>query len=271
VIDWSILRPTQKGLAVEGQDDKLLVEAFLNAGEQQGLWQNWRSKLVVETTKEPSGFNGVLRELSEDPGRDPIWGLIDRDWHTDTEISDLTSTHPHLLVLPRRMIENYCIDPDDFLPMLPKVQRDKLNEVELRTHIQDRLSDWVRHGALSAILYENGADTFCGRFGYPRGLLSIAGIEDDKIFTTLQSWHHQLEPNALLNNYQRRVVEYQQRTLQEHYRECLNGKVFFTQMIVLPFLNPTFGQQKEDAWFKTLMRSCTNCPSDFAPLMSRLL
>ena len=274
MIDWRNLRLTQIGLAVEGSDDKLLVEAFLDAGEQQGLWQNWTSKLRVEVANEPSGSRGVFRELSEspDPKKPVIWGLIDRDWRTPSEISALERQYPRLLILPRRMIENYCLDPDEFLPMLPKVQRDKLNETELRADIEKSLADWLKHGALAAILYENGADDFCrGTSGYPRGLLSAPKTNESEILAALQNWHRQLDPDPLLNNYRRRVQEYQLRTTGDHYRECVDGKEFFNQIIVQQILNRRLKQQNRDAWIEILKRGCTSYPADFAPLMSRLL
>jgi len=270
VIDWSILRPTQKGLAVEGQDDKLLVETFLDAGEKGGQWQDWRAKLVI---RDSGGIKAVLAEVGRASIHNNIWGLIDRDWRTDNEISDLTGKYPQLLVLPRPMIENYCVDPDEFLSMLPKVQREMLNESETRSGVGNNLADWLMHGALYAILHENGAHDFCrGDSGYPNALLTTPPITDEgKIASILIGWHNQLEPTLLLKNYRQRAASLQHRTVQEHYRECINGKDFFNQIVVQQTLNKKFRQQDPDTWFKTLMSGCTNCPSDFAPLMSRLL
>ena len=104
MIDWSTLRPTQKGLAVEGDDDKQLVETFLEAGQKQGLWQNWHTRLMVEVPKNPSGFAGVQREVGALANQGRVWGLIDRDWRTAGEIASLQAQYSQLLVLPRVMV-----------------------------------------------------------------------------------------------------------------------------------------------------------------------
>src|SRR5205823_1521779 len=120
VIDWSILRPTQIGVVVEGASDKKFLEAFLEAGERQQHWLDWRAKIVVNF---PGGANDVIKELKNSSQPDQLWGLIDRDWRTDIEIANLQKQHSHLLILPRIMIENYLLDPDELLSFLPPTKQ----------------------------------------------------------------------------------------------------------------------------------------------------
>ena len=112
-IDWSVLGLTKKGLAVEGKDDKLMLESFLDAGEGH-YWSGWRAQIRVEVA---GSSPKVIQELEAGDAR--IWGMIDRDWRTDDELAELRSDYPQLLVLPRVTVENYCIDPTEIARMLP--------------------------------------------------------------------------------------------------------------------------------------------------------
>src|SRR5258708_1876349 len=84
--DWrAILRPGQRGVAVEGDDDKQIIEAFLDAGMRSNLWSDWTQLLHVE----PAGnFNNVLKEIKPDQ-QGIVWDIVDRDWHSDEEIAEL--------------------------------------------------------------------------------------------------------------------------------------------------------------------------------------
>lgn len=268
MIDWTRLRPTQKGLAVEGANDKTFVEAFLDAGESQGLWNDWRAKVVVERAGK---VDNVIREVADTAHPGQVWGLIDRDWRTEDEIDNLQKDYPHLLVLPRIMVENYLIEPGDLLSLLPPARRASLDDSKLRGNIVATLSEWVKHGALSCVLHENGAHEFCrGNEGYPKKLLDNLITDKKAIFTHLEGWHKQLEPHNLLSLHDARIADFQRKTAKEHFWHCINGKMFFNQVVVAE-LNKQFGQRSRDDWFAQLLVSATECPSDLIPLFNQLV
>src|SRR5258708_34808913 len=108
-----------RGVAVEGKDDRIVIEAFLDAGETEGHWSDWRRRLAIEVG---GGINQVLRELDAPPTPYEVWALLDQEWRPQGNITDLQSKYPRLLFLPRIMIENYAIDPDELVALLPPNQ-----------------------------------------------------------------------------------------------------------------------------------------------------
>lgn len=151
----------QRGLAVEGNDDKQVIESFLDAGERAGHWSDWRSHLKVEVAiTQKRGTKAVLDDVIEWPGR--VFGLIDRDWRSEVELDKLRADHANLLILPRIMIENYLIDPTELQSLLAYNQHITDEQfADLTARIIASLDDWVQHGALWQVMYRHGADDFC--------------------------------------------------------------------------------------------------------------
>lgn len=261
-VDWSQLGRTQQGLAVEGKDDKRVIEAFLDAGENTGHWKNWRGQLRVEET---GGGSQVLRELDMKNAR--IWGLIDRDRLRDNDIAKLQSDYPKLLILPRFTIENYLVAPNELPLLLPPKQLERVPHLadEITTHTPD----WVRNGALWYALSEHGAHDFCrGATGYPKALLSQP-VSDKDITIQLEHWHTHLDPNTILNSYHQRINDFQKQP-DAHYTRHIHGKNFFKQVIT-PYLNKGLGQKSESEWFEVLANGITSCPADIAPLLKHII
>lgn len=260
MVDWTRLRPGMRGLAVEGKTDKLIIEAFLDAGEKQGHWSNWRAVLSVEIAGE---FQKVLSELEKQLPQ--VWGLVDRDWRAETELSLLQTQHPQLLVLPRVTIENYCIDPVELDALLPT----NLRSPAIRSAIEAVLSEWIQHGALSLTLYENGAHQFCrGEKGFPRALIDSPVTDEAAILSHLIGWHNRLEPQSILVIYSAKLSAFQNRA-SDTYNLCIDGKKFFRQVVVR-VLNNALGQRDVESWISDLFQSPTYCPADLIPVLARL-
>ena len=134
-IDWSE-RGEKRGLAVEGiNHDSKIIEAFLSAGERKGnqYCQNWRSKIVIKGAGSSTNVTNELKIHNNDPDSKHygmIWGLIDRDWNSPNEIKQLKKDYPQLLILPRVMIENYLIDPDELIPLLPSLKNGQADDCD---------------------------------------------------------------------------------------------------------------------------------------------
>ena len=255
-----LLGRLQRGLAVEGETDKIIVEAFLNAGEKVGHWVDWRSLVSIQALE---GSNNILKALKQDSR---IWGLIDRDWRTDQEVQALQNDHSRLLILPRKTIENYAIAPDELNAMLPSAKKiPKLSE-RLETHL-DR---WIRHGALSQTLHERHAHDFCrGDEGYPKALLNLPNIDEPAIVAQLQTWYAQLEPTSMLGFYRETLNQFSANP-QQHYTHHIDGKLFFKE-VTLKILNEAFAQKKEAAWVEDLFTGLSRCPQDIIPILARVV
>lgn len=263
-MDWSVLGPTKKGLAVEGKDDKLVLESFLDAGEGRH-WSGWRAQIGVEVA---GSSPKVIQEL--EAGHARIWGMIDRDWRTDDELAELRSRYPQLLVLPRVTVENYCIDPTEIARMLPREKREQLPN--LQSDIDAYKDDWIQNGALWQVLHEYGAHEFCRghQDGYPMALLREPVTIEAKIEEQFKKWHQQLDPGVIMPAYRGMLADFRADTA-NNYSRHIHGKYFFSQVITQKILNPALGQGKSSAWFEDLFAEVTDCPDDIVPILQQVV
>jgi hypothetical protein len=247
---------------VEGERDKQVIEAFLKAGESSRRWANWVSRLDVVIM---GGIKSLLDTLEKQAS---YFGLIDRDWRSESEISALeTKFAGRLAILPRVMIDNYFIWPQELALYL----RDKgLTETRLNQEIRPYLYDWIQHGALSQTIHERGGHDFCrGTDGYPRVLLR-SPVNSAEIRQYLEDFQHQLDPENVLNQTQNRSHQWQQLSDYEQYALCLDGKAFFNQ-VILKTLNTTLGQSNDKTWLRRLLLSTPDCPADLIPILAPLV
>ncbi|MFZ4828528.1 MAG: hypothetical protein ACOYLB_14345 [Phototrophicaceae bacterium] len=249
-----------RGLAVEGETDKKIIEAFLKAGEQEGHWADWRNQVGIQPLY---GSNNILKALKPDSR---IWGLIDRDWRTDEEVQALQNDYPQLLILPRKTIENYAIAPDELDAMLLPAKKIPDLAERLETHL-DR---WIRHGVLSQTLHVRHAHDFCrGDEGYPKALFNLPTIDEPAIEAQVQTWYAQLEPTSMLEAYRERLEQFRANP-QQHYTHHIDGKLFFNE-VILKMLNTALGQKDEKAWKEDLFTGLSRCPHDMIPILARVV
>jgi hypothetical protein len=263
-IDWSVLGLTKKGLAVEGIDDKTVIEAFLEAGEGRH-WSDWRNQVMVEVA---GSSPKVFQELESGDAR--IWGLIDRDWRTDGELEALRADYPQLLVLPRVTIENYCIAPDELATMLPASRLRSLPN--LQSDIDAFKNDWIQNGALWQVLHENGAHEFCRghQDGYPMALLYEPVTVEADIEAQFQKWHLQLNPAEIMPAYRRMLADFRANPT-NNYTRHIHGKYFFSRVVTQQILNSALGQRKSNDWFNDLFTKVTDCPGDMVPVLQQVV
>lgn len=263
-VDWSVLGASKKGLAVEGKDDKTVIEAFLDAGEGRH-WTDWRAKVRVEVA---GSSPKVLQELGADDGR--VWGIIDRDWRTDVELAQLQSDYAQLLILPRITVENYCIAPDEIAAMLPAPRLSSLPN--LKSDIDKFKDDWIHNGALWQVLHEHGAHEFCRghQDGYPMAILHQPITVEAEIEAQFQKWHLQLDPKTIMLAYRRMLGDFRSDSA-NNYSRHIHGKYFFNQIITQEILNPALGQRKSTEWFDDLFSNLTDCPNDIIPVLQRVV
>jgi len=266
---WEQLGRNQIGLAVEGDDDKKILEAFLNAGQNAGHWQNWRSRLLIVPI---GGLPQLLNELKI-ISRNDIHGLIDRDWRDEDEIKALQDEYPRLHVLERAMIENFLIRPDEFIPFLHNESPENKNR--LRSKVSSHIQKWLEHGALRKALHKNNAHYFCRTSeGYPEKLLSRPASEDD-IRENMGKWIEHLNPDHLIKDRRNVLESFRMKDETTQYYLCLDGKRFFQQVVVTE-LNalPLAKKGNVDEWVKRLLgeiERSTLCPTDLTLIFQSIL
>jgi hypothetical protein len=263
MIDWTKLGSIARGLAVEGPTDKAVIEAFLDAGERAGRWQDWRSKLLVEVA---TGLDEVLRELEIPQNVGVVWGLIDQDWRSASSQSALQTKYGNtLLILPRIQIDNYFIDPDELEAMFPPSQRTHFTAV--RAALVAKRDDWMKQGAMSKALVESGAEEFCSSGGY-KLLRQVPVPDDTSVMDHLAKIYANIEPSKVFNIYQMYWRTFQSSV--SPYHHCISGKLFFKQVVMLQ-LNHSYGGREYKIWIADLTSSLPDCPTDIAPMLQSLM
>jgi hypothetical protein len=250
-------------LFVEGETDKKIIAAFLDAHQKKGDKPlDWRTHIDVKAT---NGSKQVLQNLRDSQFASRAYGLIDRDGRTDSEIAELQAELSRLLVLPRWTIENYFIDPDELEQMLPEALRGKTT----LSVIQNSVLDWVRHGALWRLLYERGAFEFCRGHedGFPMALFNQMPLDEARIRQRLMKWQENLDAETVMASHEERFQAFQRESA-AHYTRHIHGKRFFND-VVLRVLN-TLKQKNEKTWLDDLISGITTCPPDLVPVLQRL-
>jgi hypothetical protein len=256
----SITNQNQQLLYVEGQTDKLVIEAFLSIGEQEGYWENWRNRVVVEISE---GSKNVVKKIADRNS----WGLIDRDEKAIQEVKELQTKHANLLILPRWTIENYFIQPQELSSIQLPPYKTRHNFAQIEKYV----ADGIQHGALWHVLYERDAFQFCRGHedGYPMAILGNIIFEEKIIHERFAHWQNHLNPKDVVSLYQKKLREFEQEK-SDHYTKHIHGKLFFSQVIVQKILNP-IEQQSDDVWLNLLIEGITTCPADLVPILRRVV
>jgi hypothetical protein len=240
-------------------------------GQSAGQWTGWRQKLLIRNV---GGFVNVQRELKRISSTSlKVYGLIDRDWRSDDQVRALQEEYPTLLILPRVMIENYLVDPNEVVALLPsgKIQP---HFRTLQATLTNALDDYLKHGALSLTLWERDAHHFCDENGYPRALLQ--GLQPElETRILLQNWHERLNPEKIMESFFKHHNLFTARPIEVQFRSCLNGKLFFNT-VVISTLNELLGQRSRDEWLNQFKlhsetNSAVGCPPDLAAVLTPIL
>ena len=168
------------------------------------------------------------------------------------------------------MIENFFINPDEWSNML-RAYHPSADITLLRTKTETALAEWIKHSALSQVLYENGAYEFCrGGTGYPRRLIDTLVTDEQEITGALESWRKHLDPLTVLSNHRVKVAKFQSYPQKKQYQLCIDGKSFFRQVIVEEIFNKHLPQAGASTWLKDLSSQITDVPPDLLPVLSQL-
>lgn len=234
-----------RALVVEGEDDRMVVEAWLD----RIALGTWETRWCVGVA---NGKQNALRIVDDQV----TWlGLVDRDeWSENAAnaASQAPGLAGRLHVLPRFSMESYFIDPAEVWAALPAVQQQSVNggHQALEAEIISDLDSWLRHGALWHAV--NPLWDGLRALGFKETLLNHANAQNDVLIRqTLADWHQILEPQAIFNEFQIHLTAARAAGRQEQFRRWIHGKRFFRERVV-PALNQHLGQKSADDWYRDL-------------------
>ena len=245
IIQQQVAATGVRALVVEGDDDKMVIEALLDRISPE----TWASRWCVGVA---NGKQNALRIV----GDQPDWlGLVDRDEWSDNA-ANAAAQDPACLgrlhVLPRFSMESYFVDPAELWGALPTIKRELVNggQPAFEAAITDELDSWIRHGALWHAV--NPLWDGLRALGFKESLLDHANAQNDTVIQqTLRDWHLFLEPQKIFSDFQTRLVAARAAERQEQFRRWIHGKRFFREKVV-PTLNHLLGQQSAEGWYRDL-------------------
>jgi predicted ATP-dependent endonuclease of OLD family len=244
-------------LLVEGKTDVLLLRHFL--AQYSPEWDK-RFHVAFAGNKEQV-FIGVKSHR-------PHWlGVVDQDEWNLQDVQERIKSSPHLKILPRFCIESYFCSPIELWAALPQAQRSHVGDdpQKLAASILTALPDWVAHGAMWRVL---------------RRLRSAAHLptqfderpitDETEIRQILQTWHDQLAPDKVIEQYHQELNTAKQLSQDEQLTRYVHGKKFYNQVVV-KVLNQLFERGEADDWLQRFRDEKMPPPQDLQELLDWVL
>lgn len=240
-------------LLVEGEDDVLLFTHFLNEYRT-----GWDLKLhVAAAGNKQRVITGVTRHH-------PEWvGIMDRDEWDEVSLQNAISRSPRLNVLPRFCIESYFCHPEELWAVLPPIQRARVSDdmQRLAEPIWKALPDWVAHGAMWRVLHRLHESAHL-----PTELESKPVTDEVEIRRILQTWHAQLAPDVVIEQYHQALKAARQLSPDDQLKNYVHGKKFYEQVVV-QILDPLFAGKGTDDWLQKFRDAHIQPPPDLKVLL----
>ncbi len=234
-------------LLVEGDIDERVLIYFL-----MQVSPNWEAQFKIHLAgSKENVFRGVKTYH-------PEWGgIVDSDGRSIDYIqANLKDVH-RVRTLPRFCLENYFCVPDELWSALPPGQKAALaNDVQrLAKPILAALPDWVAHGAMWRVIHGRRQDLLY-EHSFPAKLDREPVTDRVEIRQILEGWHAQLDPDLILEEYDRELAAAQTLNAEEQLKTYVHGKKFFKRVVVQT-LNRLFPQNKQRSgkWQEDLTRT----------------
>jgi hypothetical protein len=245
-------------LLVEGGDDVLAFKQLLTKAAL-----GWEKDWVVESA---GGKKQVLEILAQKLD----WiGVVDRDEWSDGVITNKLQELSNLWVLPRFCIENYLIVPEELWRAFPPTQQQKVSGEysTLESALLENIEQWVAHGVLWSVI--NPLWEGLRTKGFKEELLDLeVALDQQRIEEKLKEWHQYLDPDQLLQQFNDRLEEVRQLTVEAHLKQWIHGKKFY-ERIVHPNLNRLLGQKAKTDRKRAIWRTM-EVPADLSPLWKKM-
>jgi len=250
-------------LLVEGDVDTRIVAYFL-----EQVSPGWETGVILLSAGYKSRVIEGVRNYH------PEWvGIIDTDeWTLDQVQRELTQL-PRVRALPRFCLENYFCVPEELWSALPLIQQEAVGNdpSRLAQPVLTLLPDWVAHGAIWRVIRSRRTGLL-NQSGFPAKLDNVPVTDLAEIRRILESWHAQLDPDQIINEYQQALDIAQRLTTDEQLKSYVHGKKFFNQVIVST-LNQLFGQRDAYTWLQTFTQPPygLNTPPDLEEFLLEVL
>jgi len=267
----------KKVLAVEGKTDVAVYGEWL----EKQLDPVWANQVHLENALDRPRLLSGLRCLQEtnDPAKDIIFGLADRDeWETD-DITALQARLPTLLVnQSRHSLESCFCDPDEieatlnsqdtasgitmFGPRLPN----------LRQQIENARRDYVPNWAFGHVI-QRANENIRTDAQYPTFFRDTFPLPPDpEVLAKLEEWAGILEPNGLFAAFDNLRTASLGRPVAEQFRSCIESKLFFgTTVIDGPHGLNSIQRKPTEDWKIELARWSIAMPADLQATLTPVL
>lgn len=237
-------RANKKLIVVEGDDDKLVLEALL------------RSRDSLFTSKVYVGVAGdrtkVLNRLQKFPD---TYGLVDRDTWDDIDIVNEKASRPRLYVTTGWCIENHFYTPN-------ALSTANIHSGSLNGEIVSRITEWYRYCAIWWIVHRFRSNLLKNWLNADCGHPTKDPCPDEASLRARLRPYESLLPNMAVDNIvaavEQRVNEVAAMVSDEERMEkAIHGKLFFKEVVVVA-LNRQQGQRDAASWRVQIANSLGN-------------
>jgi len=255
----SIGATSKKAVLVEGEDDKIAYEFFLDK-----KYTNWEKLLLLYSM---GGKGKVIKELKKSPD---FMGIIDKDEWLEADITKCKIELSNLAVIPRYFMDSYLIVPREIWKALPSGKKEQVKYDAFEKAILETIDDWTRHAALwHAVLplYHTLRNA-----GFNQIILEdIIRIRDESfIKEKLNEWYNSLDPAKTFEKYLALYTEIKELSVLERLHKWIHGKKFWEQHVSQKIVS-FFGQEERDKYAAHILR-CRDIPADWDeiwPILNR--
>jgi hypothetical protein len=253
---------TKVVLAVEGDDDKLVVEKWLGI-RAGGVCQ----KIHV------AACGGASRVRVALNAQDTWWGLCDSDDWTDKEKVQAKVDTPRLRFLPRYCLESFFIVPDELWELLPPPQQNKYTggKDAFKRAVTIEVDPFVRHWCMWIVLRVRRRELLAS---FPHALLDRvleqAVLSEREISTQLKQWHNRLRPEDVYQAYTTLLIDTKRHKTSAKLRHHVHGKEFFRRVVCGKVLQKLDGQN-HSKWLEDLATGIKAVPSELDGILSEFL
>jgi hypothetical protein len=267
----------KKVLAMEGKTDVAVYREWL----VKELGSTWANRVHAENAEDRSRLLSGLQWLkaNDDPAKDVIFGLADRDEWEAPEIASMVGELPSLLVNPsRHSLESYFCDPDELETIL--LARDSASGTRtfaphlaaLRRQIEGARTDHVPHWALGCAI-QRANERIRSDAHYPTFFRDTCPLPSDIVIREkLSEWAAILEPHGLFAAFDRLRSSSLARPHSEQFRECIEPKLFFARFVVeQPHGLNSIQQKTRNDWLTELARWSSAMPGDLRLTLAPVL
>lgn len=263
----------KKVLAVEGKNDVAVYREWLH----KRLGPAWVNAVHLENARDRARLLSGLRRLNEadDPFKDSIFGLADRDEWQAADVAALKAELPTLLVNEsRHSLESYFCDPDELEAALTASGNQNIVPVmpNLRQRLESALEQYVPHWALGCTI-QRANERIREDAQYPAFFRDICPLPaDEDIAAKLQQWASMLDPTPLLQSYASLRQTSFARPQTEQFRSCVEPKLLFAKVVVAgPDGLNSVAQKSAEDWRIQLARWSPAMPADLEAVLAPLL